>query len=93
VAALGGAAASWPLAARAQQVPMRRVGLLYSGSPESIAGRIAVFRKGLSESGYVEGRNVAIDTRKEAAAAYRCAVRLLRGEFIRAKRRRCDRAA
>jgi len=59
---LGGAAA-WPLAVSAQQRPMPVVGFLYSGLPESIANRVAGFRKGLGESGYVEGRNVAIEYR------------------------------
>jgi putative ABC transport system substrate-binding protein len=62
IAGLGGAAA-WPIAVGGQQRPMLVVGFLYSGLPESIANRMAGFRKGLSESGYVEGRNVAIEYR------------------------------
>jgi putative ABC transport system substrate-binding protein len=58
-----GSAAAWPLAAGAQQPERPRVGYLYVASPEAHAGRVAAFRKGLSEIGYVEGRDVAIEYR------------------------------
>jgi putative ABC transport system substrate-binding protein len=59
---LGGAAA-WPLAARAQQPAMPVVGFLYPGAPELSTGIVAAFRKGLGETGFVEGRNVAVEFR------------------------------
>jgi putative ABC transport system substrate-binding protein len=60
---LGGAAAGWPLAAHAQQAtPI--IGLVHAGSPETEPGsRIIAFRRGLNESGYVEGQNVTIEYR------------------------------
>jgi putative ABC transport system substrate-binding protein len=59
---IGGAAAtSWPLTARAQQQPV--IGFLHLGTPEANSSAVAAFRKGLSEMGFFEGRNLAIEFR------------------------------
>jgi putative ABC transport system substrate-binding protein len=62
MAALGGAVA-WPLMAPAQQPMVPTVGFINAGSPKGYGRALASFHKGLSEAGYVEGHNVAIQYR------------------------------
>jgi hypothetical protein len=60
---LGGAAAAWPLVARAQQPGIPVVGLLLGGTPDADSYRVDAIRRGLTETGYVEGQNVTLEYR------------------------------
>jgi putative ABC transport system substrate-binding protein len=66
---LGGAAVSWPLRARAQQAA---VGFVSGGSPNTFGYLVSAFREGFSETGYVEGRNIAIEFRWAEGAVSLC---------------------
>jgi putative ABC transport system substrate-binding protein len=63
IAIFAGAAGTWPLDTLAQQLAIPVIGFLSSASPKPYAGRVAGFRKGLDEAGYVEGRDLAIEFR------------------------------
>jgi putative tryptophan/tyrosine transport system substrate-binding protein len=63
ISLIGGAAAAWPLTARAQQASVSMVGFLSGALPESFAPVLTAVRQGLQEAGFVEGRNAAIESR------------------------------
>src|SRR6516165_2762493 len=63
ISLVGGSAVAWPPAARAQQPAIPVIGYLNPGSPESDAPRLTGLRRGLSQTGYVEGRNFVIEYR------------------------------
>src|SRR5262245_4179521 len=60
---LGGGVAAWPLVARAQQLAVPVIGYLGSATPEAFAARVRAFHEGLNATGFVEGRNVAVEYR------------------------------
>src|SRR5262249_21426770 len=62
ISLLGGVAAAWPLAARAEQAAMPVIGMLDSRSPDALMDRLRGFRPGLKNTGYGEGGNVAVET-------------------------------
>ena len=64
ISLFGGAAAAWPLPARAQQAAMPVIGILIGGSTESFAPLEPVFRKGLNEGGFPDGSNVPFESRR-----------------------------
>src|SRR5438445_13658107 len=74
ISLLGGAAAAWPLGARAQQQPVRPlIGILRPLAPASAARNIAAFRSGLRDLGYLEGRNATLEIRYGDGAPERMA--------------------
>jgi len=84
LAALGGAAAAWPLAARAQQLPkLRTIGFLGGTSPSVVSQSVAAFVQRLHELGWMEGRNVAIEYRWAEGRSERFAE--IAAEFVRLK--------
>jgi putative tryptophan/tyrosine transport system substrate-binding protein len=77
---LGGAVV-WPLAAHAQQRAIPTIGLLLAGSPDSSSEAVAAFHRGLADTGYVEGKNVAVESRWAEGQVERAVA--LTGELVR----------
>jgi hypothetical protein len=63
IKAIAGSAATWPFAAPAQQATTPTVGFLNAASPQTYARQLSAFRKGLGETGYVDGQNVVVEYR------------------------------
>jgi len=83
ISLLGGAAAAWPLAARAQQAKVARIGFLHTASPGPLRDQLAEFHRGLNETGYVEGRNIAIEYRWAEGQYER--LPMLAGDLVRGR--------
>src|SRR5215472_15921476 len=88
---LGGAAAAWPLAARAQQQPRApTIGFLHSASADGSADRVRPFRQGLKEAGLIEGENVTVEYRWAAQEVERRPAMILRTPGPRRSSRRTE---
>ena len=72
ITVIGGAAATWPIAARAQQPAMPVIGYIRSSSLDEAQHMVSGFRQGLKEAGYIEGQNVAIEFRSAEGRLDRC---------------------
>ncbi len=80
---IGGIAATWPLAVRAQQSAIPVIGFLHTASPETYVSQMSAFRQILKESGYIEGQNVAIEYRWAADQIAR--IPILAAELVQRK--------
>ena len=83
IAALGGAAAAWPLAARAQQAKLPTIGLFLGANPSIESQRVAAFVQRLRELAWIDGRNLAIEYRWAEGRPER--VSEIAAEFVRIK--------